>query len=224
MSLQSHNLPSCCVLAAFLGLILSAQSCRKSKPKMNPLDEHVERVKKLHSFEMWAGKTKMVDANVDKLTIDEEFFAGFSRETTIYTKESERGKGLNVKIRDIATGLDVDIDIGVLDSPLVAHERVIRGLAGAALPPPIYKRADPTDPNDPLNIGDVCFGPARPWIPEKCDEPVLRSLIFSRNNILVHLRNSLPDGATEYPDLREIALLIDQKLKAMSKPNPAKKK
>jgi hypothetical protein len=191
---------------------------------MNPLEQHVESVKKPHSFETWAGKTKMVDANVDKLTIDEEFFARFSRETTIYTEESERGKGLNVKIRDIATGFDVDIDIGVLDSPLGAHERVIRGVAEAALPPPVYKRANPNDPNDPLNIGDVCFGPARPWIPDNCDEPVLRRLYFCRNNVLVQLTNSLPEGAKQYPDLRKIALLIDGKLKAMSKPNPAKKK
>lgn len=223
MSSRNYKLPDFFIAALLISLAVWQQSCSR-KTKSNLLKEHIDGIKKLHKFSEWAGKTKMVDRKIDKLLMDEDFFKTFSKETRIYTKKNKREKQLNLKTCDIATGLDVSIDIGVCDNPEVAHELMMRGIAMATAPPPVYKRADPNDPNDPLNIGDVCFGPARPWIPAKCDKPVLRSLKFCRNNVLVHLRNSLPEGAKEYPDLRQIAFLIDEKLKALSKLKSPKEK
>ena len=223
MSSKNYKLPDFFIAVILISLAVWQQSC-SGEARSDPLKERIDGIKKLHKFGEWAGKTKQKDRRIDKLIMDEDFFKTFSKETKIYTKKGERAKHLSLKIRDIHTGLDVDIIIGVMESPLVAHEKTIRGIAMATAPPPVCKRADPNDPNDPLNIGDVCFGPARPWIPAKCDKPVLRELRFCRNNVLVHLRNSFPKDAKNYPDLRKIALLIDEKLKALSKLKSPNKK
>jgi hypothetical protein len=216
MSSKNYKLPDFFLAVILISLAVWQQNC-SGGTKSDLLKARIDGIKKIHKFSEWAGETKMVGRKIDKLIIDEEFFKTFSKETRIYTKKSKREKELSLKILDIATGLDVSIDIGVCYSPRVAHELMIRGIAMATAPPPVYKRADPNDPNDPLNIGDVCFGPAKPWIPAKCEKPVLRSLMFCRNNVLVHLRNSFPKDTKNYPDLRKIALLIDEKLKALSK-------
>jgi hypothetical protein len=201
----------CVTLVVLTGVWAGAEE-RASKTRRNLWEENVEGWKKYFKFEEWGGKTKGEGREVEKLCMDESFFNIFSRETKIYSEKTNKDKHLNVTIRDLASDLDVSIVVGVLESPLIAHERMIRGMCMATAPGPNYKRADPNDPNDPLNIGDVCFGPARPWIPKESGKEVLHSLRFCRNNVLVHLRNSLTDDAETYPDLRRIALLIDAKL------------
>jgi hypothetical protein len=105
----------------------------------------------------------------------------------------------------------------VTSDPTTAHFDIIKFLSLSAFPGPVAKRVNPNDPNDPLNVGDVCFVPIRPWIPGKSEKPVIRDLVFCRNNVCVVLRNSGDETRKSYPDLAKIALLIDRRLKEMSK-------
>jgi hypothetical protein len=189
------------VSSACVILLQSAYGKENDKAK-DLLQEHANRIKKVYDFNAWAGKVKIVNKRIDKL--EPNFLDAFSEKTKIYT--------------DKKTGLGVDIDIGIKEDAMAAHAGIINFFAVCAAPPPVYKRADPNDPNNPLNIGDVCFYPIRPWIPKKCGKPVLRSLIFCRNNVLVLLRNFDGEDEKEYPNLREIALFIDRKLLDSLKP------
>ncbi len=175
----------------------------------------VDATKRMYDFEKWGGKVKIPNRRIERLNIDPNLFTAVSAKTTIFAAEPNR---VSLKMADKDSGLDVSIDIGVTDSPQTAHMRIITSLSYVTRPGRVDRRVDPNDPNDPLNIGDVCFVPADPWIPEKSKKPVLRSLMFCRDNTFVRLQNSDDETREVYPDLGRIALLIDRKLKEISRP------
>jgi hypothetical protein len=191
----------------------AGQGDREPFPK-----QRMDEIKRLYGFDKWAGKVKTPDRRVEKLGIDPNFFDGISRKTRVFTPDPNRSKELDLNVVDRDTGLEVSIELVMANDPMAAHVDVIKFLSLSTFPGPISKRVDPNDPNDPHNVGDVCFVPIRPWIPAKSKKPVIRDLVFCRNNVFVVLRNSGDETKEVYPDLGKIAVLIDRRLKEISKP------
>ena len=124
-----------------------------------------------------------------------------------------------MSILEKKTSLNVDIDIAIKGDALSAHNCLINHISLSAKTLPVYKRIDPDDPNEKLNIGDVCFIPIDPWLPKKSKKTVIRDLVFCRNNVVVVIRNTNDEDKEDYPDLGKIALFIDNKLKQLLKGN-----
>jgi len=209
----NKNINFICILV--LTFVLSTHCWGNEKGALSK--ERVEKIKKAYEFDKWAGKVKIKDRSIEKLNIDPNYFNIFSKKTIIYSKKADRNKSMNVKIIDKKTDLEVDIDIGLFKDPLAAHNSIVNYMTTISYPFPALKRIEPNDPNNPLNIGDVCFVPGY-WMPEKSKKPVLRTLIFYRNNVSVFLRNTNDETKEEYPDLVDIARSIDKKLIEISEP------
>jgi hypothetical protein len=180
--------------------------------------QHVDAIKRVYEFDKWAGKVKVRDKRVNSLEMDPNFFNSIGTKARVFTAEPNRASELNLNMTDKESGLQVNISITVTASPEKAHNNIIDYLSVVANPPPAYKRIDPNDPNDQFNVGDVCFVPIESWVPRNSKRPVIRTLMFCRNNVFVILRNSGEETKEVYPDLGKIALLIDRRLKEISKP------
>ncbi len=211
----------------FLSLIYFAfvfQICCASESEGPVPKESIDRLKKIYEYDKWAGKVKDPNKRIDKLEIDPNFFDSISKKHTIFTNTKDRERQLDLNIIDKNTGLEVSIDICVANDPIKAHNTIINHLSLITAPPPVFKMVDANDPNTSLNkLGDVCFIPISQWIPEKSKKQVIRTILFCRNNVSVTLRNSNDETKSEYPDLGEIARLIDKKLIAISKTKGEKK-
>jgi hypothetical protein len=184
--------------------------------------EDMDRMKKIYEFDKWAGKVKVPNKRVDKLEIDPNYFKTLSKEIKIDTAMTEKERRLVFNIVDKDTDLSVDIDIAVVKDELTAHTNILNFLSLCTALPPVCKRIDPNDPNNPLNIGDACFVFGHK-VNQKNNKGVISILMFCRNNVNVMLRNSDDDTKTEYPDLGEIARFIDKKLIEISKTKEDKK-
>ena len=203
---------------ALIMISLLQHSCAAQENRDPVPPERMEEIKQVYGFNEWVGRVKVPERAIRTLSIDPNFLDVVSSETTVFTPEQRRAKELGLAMIDANTGLNVDVHITAASDPLTAHTSIIRFLSLVTFPPPVYRRVDPNDPNDPLNIGDVCFVPIRPWIPEKSKEPVIRTLLFCRDNVFVVLRNSGDETKEVYPDIEQIARLIDQRLQALAKP------
>jgi len=177
-----------------------------------PWKRHIRRVKDAYRFQDWAGKTKMLNKEIRELRISPDAFRAISSKTTVSPSGLTKARSVNLYVLDSSSQLNVRAYMGVFGTVAQAHESVISHFARCTAPMPVYRRVDPTDATDPLHeIGDICFVPSTPWVARN-GKPVLRSLLFCRNNVSVILRPELPDDAGLYPDLGKLALLIDAEL------------
>ena len=221
MSVEIRNcgIWKCLVFSLFVTIFLLQDAhCQTEKKPADRQDKFIAMVNKAYRVKAWKGKTKEQYETLDRTGMDAKFFSKFSKKTTIHTKKSERDKILSLRIQDIASDLPVKIKVHTAESPSAAHEMMIKNMALATAPLPVYQQADPNDPNDPMNIGDVCFYPVTSWVPKQYGEPVLRELRFCRNNLFVHLQNFTGEDSPKYPDLQNVALLMDEKILDISKP------
>jgi hypothetical protein len=196
------------------------QICCASESQGPLPKDNMDRIKKVYEFEKWAGKVKNQNLRIEKLEIDPNIFDIFSSGKRIIRVNS---KEITLSFKDKKTDLDVKIDILLCSDSNEAHKNIIEFLSVSSAVPPTAKRINPNEPNNPLNIGDVCFVPINQWFPGKSKKPALYDLIFTRNNAFVILRNSNDETKEEYPDLGEIAKFIDKKLIVISKTKEEKK-
>jgi hypothetical protein len=195
------------------------QFCCAGEPNVPLPKEYMDGIKKIYEFDKWAGKVKEQNKTIEKLEIDPNYFDSISKEKKIIRAISDEW---TLSIKDKKTDLDVKIDIAVVKDELTAHTNVLNYLSLCTATPPVCKRIDPNDPNNPLNIGDACFVFGHK-VNQKNNKGVISILMFCRNNVNVMLRNSDDDTKSEYPDLGEIARFIDRKLIEISKTKEDKK-
>jgi hypothetical protein len=208
---------ACSIVALLLTPAFQSSCAGRENAGIAP-KRHMDMIRRVYEFDKWAGKVKVPDRRVSKLEIDPNFFNGIATKTRVFTAEPNRASELDLNMADRDSGLNVSVDITVTTSPEKAHSYIISYLSVVTIPAPAFRRVDPNDPNDSLNIGDVCFVPIESWVPRNSRRPVIRTLMFCRNNVFVILRNSGDETKEVYPDLCKIALLIDRRLKETSKP------
>jgi hypothetical protein len=211
--MKTLNLSLKIISLTFIFTISNLQICCAGETQGPIPKEDMDRIKKIYGFDKWVGKVKDKNKTVEKLDIDPNYFDSISKGKKLIRVKSEEW---TISIKDKKTDLDVEIDISVVKDEMAAHTNVINFLALCTAPPPVCKRIDPNDPNNPLNIGDACFTFAHK-ASQKNKKEILRILMFCRNNVNVMLRNLDDDTKTDYPDLGEIARFIDKKLIAISK-------
>jgi hypothetical protein len=117
---------------------------------------------------------------------------------------------LNLKREGGPGHASISISISRLESPSAAKEAMVSYWAVCSAPLPMFKQAE----ERPLSeVGDVCYVPTREWVPEEGTEPVLKMVMFCRNNVYVRLGQSV--RGTQQPwDLAPIAKRIDDRLVA----------
>lgn len=172
-------------------------SATAEKPQAPGLEKEMVRYKKSYGFAEWAGETKVSGRHIVALGIKPSDF-------TKWGKVKVYDPNLRLKItpspdKKIAR---VKVSITIMPSAIEAHEGILRYLALCTLPPPVFMKAEKEGRWD---VGDVCFHLIQ--FPD-------RSVLFARNNVLVHLRGTSPEDTEMRIDVAALAKFIDKKLVA----------
>ena len=190
--------------------MLVSEICRSAE-EADPLEERLVEIKRHFEFSEWRGTVKVPDRRIARITIEAADLAQYG-EIRISTPVEQREDELTFNILGDENTSGVSVDISLHEDALEAQEWLVRGFQAVSAPLELYEKATE---GGPMDIGDVCIfakeSTPPPGTVQVNGRPYCAVIMFTRNNVLVTIRNN-PEEGKAYADIIELARYIDQKL------------